>query len=254
MIYIVTIPGIGSKKNGYSKKFVTDIYHFSKHTHLEKKITCIETLPFSITNIDLYQTQLFNRLDSKNNLGGLLSFRKFVLEAFGDAVTFERDRNTENSPYKRMHRYLKKQFESIQLEKNDKLVIVAESMGVQLLYTYICDADLQAGIFEKEKSNDTNNLRNLSYLATCGCNLPLFFSGFPESEIIAFEKRNSQFIWENFYDKNDVLGWPLNQLSSSFNSLVNDYEINTGMYIGSHVKYWGDNSFTKHFFNTILSL
>lgn len=258
MIYIVTIPGIGSKKPGYSKDFVSDISKFSKGTHIENSITCIEALPFSVTNIDAYQQELFERLDSCNNLGGLLSFRKFVLEAFGDAVTFERNKDAAHSPYKRTHKYLQHIFEQVNelvlQNTTNKLVIVAESMGIQLLHTYITDADTNSGIFEQTPATAQNNLRNLSYLATCGCNLPLFFSGYPESEIVAFEKRNSQFIWENFYDKNDVLGWPLKQMSPSFNALITDYEVNTGISPACHLNYWGDNSCTKRICKTLCSL
>lgn len=135
----------------------------------------------------------------------------------------------------------------ITIRKGDKL-------GVHLLSTYIWDADNNLGIFKNEHANTSNNLRNLSYLASIGCNIPLFVSGLPESKIIAIDKRNNEFSWDNYYDRDDVLGWPLKQLSKLYNNLVNDYEINTGQYVGSHVKYWDDNNFTKPLSEKLISI
>lgn len=258
MIYILTIPGIGTKQSGYSKGFEKDIRKFSKGTPLENSFVIIELRPFNVTGIDVHQTNLFNRLDASNKLGGILSLRKFVVEAFGDAVTFERDPNTEDSPYKKVHRYVRNMVEEVHnlmiQDKNAKLVIVAASMGAQVLSTYIWDADNGKGIFKDNPATPKNNLRSLNYLATIGCNIPLFISGLPENKIFAFDKRNENFIWQNYYDKDDVLGWPLKQLSPSYFNLVEDFEINTGQYVGSHVRYWEDNDFTKPFVKQCIRL
>ena len=246
-IVILTIPGIGTKKPGFSENFEKDIRRFTNNT-IQNNLRCIETMPFSV-EIDQNQNNLFRRLDAVNKLGGILSIRKFAIEAFGDAVTFERDAASPNSNYKRIHIYLRNQIEQVNelLAADDIFVILAASMGVHVLSTYIWDADNGNGIFEDNPARANQNLRNLDYLATIGCNVPLFVSGLPETQIVAFNKRNDHFIWDNFYDRDDILGWPLKQLSESYNALVSDHEINTGIYIGSHVKYWDDNDFTKPF-------
>jgi len=38
--------------------------------------------------------------------------------------------------------------------------------------------------------------------------------------------KNNAYTKDNYYDKDDVLGWPLKQMSTSYESLVNDYHIN----------------------------
>jgi hypothetical protein len=257
-IIILTIPGIGTKETGYSKKFEKDLISFSKRTPLENNFRIIETKPFNSTEVDENQRSMFQRLDSKNKLGGILSFRRFVLEAFGDGVTFERGADDPNSVYRKVHEYLRSKIKEANLLMNQfdqaKLVIVAGSLGAHILSTYIWDADNKKGIFEKKPASQDENLKNLNYLATIGCNIPLFVSGYREDQIIAFEKRNDSFIWDNYYDRDDVLGWPLKQLSPSYEKLVNDFEINTGLYVGSHVKYWDDNDFTKPFTKKLVDL
>jgi len=254
-IVILTVPGIGTKEVGYSRDFEKDVRRFTKK-QLSKNLRFVETRPFSVTDVDQNQDALFRRLDAQNKLGGILSPRKFVIEAFGDGVTFERDAAAPNSNYRRIHEYMKAQIEQANelLNEGDSFVILAASMGVHVLSTYIWDADHNKGIFAVQPAEDNQNLRNLDYLATIGCNLPLFVSGLPETKIIAFEKRNPHFSWDNYYDRDDILGWPLKQMSPSYDALVTDHEINTGLYVGSHVKYWDDNDFTKPFSEKINEL
>lgn len=255
-IFIVAIPGIGSHVGGFSQGFKNDLAKFSKNTSLENNYQVFECLPFNTTQVNENQKSLYTRIDAANQLGGYLSFRKIVMQSFGDGVTFEHKPQDINSTYQRIHGYLKGFFQELnqkmQETENPVLVIVAASMASHILSTYIWDADNSQGIFAKIPANKTNNLRNLNYLVSLGSNIPLFVSGLSESKIQAFEKRNPDFVWDNFYDKDDVLGWPLKPLSESYQALVNDYQINTGLYVGAHVKYWDDNNFTKPFIERII--
>jgi hypothetical protein len=257
-IIVLTIPGIGTKKPGYSEELENDIIKFSKNTSLAGNFRIIESIPFGATEIDLNQKDLFQRLDAANNLGGVLSLRKFVMQAFGDGVTFERNASDPDGPYHRVHRFLRSKIEEVNqiMLAYDKaiLVVAAASMGAHLLSTYIWDADHNRGIFEGSPSTDKNNLRNLRHLATADCNIPLFISGLNESQVKAFDRRNQDFTWDNYYDKDDVLGWPLRQLSPSFDAMVVDHEINTGLYVGAHVRYWKDPDFTKPFAKKLVEL
>ena len=250
-IVILTIPGIGTHKTGYSEGFQEDLEKHARNTAFIGNYTVLETLPFACTDIDENQKILFARLKAENKLGGILSMRKLVLEAFGDGVAFEHNACRRDSSYHRIHIYMKEciEYANSLLRKYDnaELVILSSSLGCHILSTYIWDVDKSGGIFEYTPITEDNNLRNLRYLATIGCNIPLFVSGLDENQVKSIDKRNERFTWDNYYDRDDVLGWPLQQLSDSYNALVNDHEINSGLYIGSHVKYWDDNDFTKPF-------
>jgi hypothetical protein len=257
-IIVLAIPGIGTQHVGFSKHLKDDIEKHSKGTNLATDLRIIELRPFSVTNVDENQRAIFDRLDASNKLGGMLSLRRFVMEAFGDGVTYERDAMLTSSVYRNIHNYLRVQIkqanELLEQSPDSKLIIVAASMGAHILSTYIWDADHSRGIFEDIPAGSQENLRNLDYLATIGCNIPLFLSGMKETEIIAFDKRNEHFAWDNYYDQDDVLGWPLKQLSNSYGQLVTDHEINSGLYVGAHTKYWEDNSFTAPFTRKLLDL
>lgn len=257
-IILLAIPGIGSHSAGYSNELHEAIRRYSKNSPLENSYSFIESLPFSATDVDQNQNALFTRLNTANKLGGMLSLRKFVMDAFGDGVTFEREPNGRNSNYKKIHRYLRDKVREVNalLNQNNgaKIVIVAASMGVHVLSTYIWDADNNLGIFKNEPATDRENLRNLDYLFSLGCNIPLFISGKNESEIQPIEKRNDRFVWDNYYDEDDVLGWPLADINSAYGELVNDIEINTGQYVGSHVRYWKDKNFSKPLVQKLIEL
>lgn len=259
-LIILTIPGIGTQKVGYSNDFHDDLLKHTKGSELEGNIRVLETFPFSETQIDKNQNAMYERLDAPNKLGGILTPRRFTMSAFGDGVTFERDASAPDSNYKKVHRYLRKSIrEANELLKSfdsGKLIIVTSSMGAHLLSTYIWDADYGKGIFADSPATADEDLHNLVHLSSVGCNIPLFVSGLPESQIVAFDKtkRAAGFTWDNYYDRNDVLGWPLKQLSVSYENVVTDYEINTGLYLGSHTRYWDDNDFTKPFTDKLKEL
>lgn len=57
-------------------------------------------------------------------------------------------------------------------------------------------------------------------------------------------KPHPDFSWDNYYDADDVLGWPLAQLGPDY-AAVNDREVNAGSLISSwnpasHGAYWSD--------------
>ena len=88
--------------------------------------------------------------------------------------------------------------------------------------------------------------RGIRRVFTTGCNIPVFVAAWPE--IVAIDKPNEEFEWHNFYDEDDVLGWPLGMLSEGYGRLVRDYEVSAGRWVLgrlfkgwnplSHGEYW----------------
>ncbi|MDX1748381.1 MAG: hypothetical protein R3324_20790, partial [Halobacteriales archaeon] len=65
------------------------------------------------------------------------------------------------------------------------------------------------------------------------------------------EPHRSNASWHNYYDRHDILGYPLKPISPQYaNAVTEDHEINVGGLIQSvtplsHVEYWTDNTFVK---------
>ena len=73
---------------------------------------------------------------------------------------------------------------------------------------------------------------------------------FDTENTVPQQTEKSKAKWLNFYDADDVLGYPLRQLSNSYKKLVKDNHINSGGLLTSwnplsHNGYWTDNDMTK---------
>jgi hypothetical protein len=52
--------------------------------------------------------------------------------------------------------------------------------------------------------------------------------------------------WLNFYDPDDILGYPLKGINARYAKVVtDDIAIDTGTILGAHTDYWTDNDFTS---------
>ena len=100
-------------------------------------------------------------------------------------------------------------------------------------------------------------MERLAGMITFGCNIPLFTFAhhtvvpitFPAAQLSPSVKAKAR--WFNFYDPDDVLGYPLRPINSAYRNVVNkDIAINVGGLFSSwnplsHGAYWTDNNFTK---------
>ncbi|HDW2202790.1 MULTISPECIES: hypothetical protein [Klebsiella pneumoniae complex] len=203
-----------------------------------------------------------------------LDLRQFVLFGFGDAAGLEAKKEYPNSVYTLAQAEIGKVLLDTysKIEPDAPVFILAQSLGCQVTSCYFWDAQehqknkpVSAGIW---KSNSDLNLyvnngkelspAQLSFLAgdrfkyfyTTGCNIPIFVAAHATKYILPI-KPNNNFVWNNYYDKDDILGWPLEKLSDEYASVVKDYPINAGGgpfgWIGkswnpmSHTQYWEDN-------------
>ncbi|MGL6257729.1 hypothetical protein [Vibrio sp. WXL103] len=178
--------------------------------------------------------------------------RKFLLYGFGDAGSLEYSGGHSGVKYLEVQREILKQLEHVylDLEQNETkpLIIIAQSLGGQVISNFIWDALHNKQIFETQYTEDNEKaqfmkLGTLQKLVTTGCNIPLFICGLEHRQ--CFDKPNDQFTWDNYYDPDDVLGWPLAQLGPNF-EIVNDRAINSGGLLSSwnplsHGEYWSDN-------------
>ena len=252
-IALLTLHGMGDKKRDYHKELVEDVsdriganawseIHFS-----------------SIFYSDVFQdaqTKLFRRVEKKVDSKKL---RKFLLYGFGDAGGLEHSRSIPNSAYRAVQERI---FEAMGVayaalgNKPGPVILIAQSLGCQVISNYIWDAQHHAkrppGIWKHDHSNlDPKELRfrkfnSLRVLITTGCNIPIFVGGLPREQIKPIQAPNQSFVWENYYDEDDPLGWPIQDLSDGYKALVRDIEVNSGGIFTSwnpfsHGQYWGDS-------------
>ena len=206
-----------------------------------------------------------------------LRLRRFVLFGFSDAAGLEHRAEEKNSPYaqvqSRIQEALYRAYDFFGGAR--PVIIVAQSLGGQVVSNYLWDAQKKQGASRGVWAESVDNsartkfakLRSLRYLHTTGCNIPIFLSAFPEKDIKAVRTSSGgySFLWKNYYDSDDVLGWPLQPLSSSYRKAVyRDYQVNAnGSLLAhvasawnplSHTQYWADSDVVRPLVRDIRSL
>ena len=102
-------------------------------------------------------------------------------------------------------------------------------------------------------------MHTLAGMVTFGCNIPLFTFAytnvvpivFPAAELPDPGDVRDKAKWLNYFDPDDVLGYPLKSINAAYDAVVDeDIPINVGGLFSSwnpisHTKYWTDNDFTK---------
>ena len=97
-------------------------------------------------------------------------------------------------------------------------------------------------------NNQFESMKTVKGFITFGCNIPLFTFALPKIVPITLPAGAT---WRNYYDPDDVLGYPLKPLSTDYASTVeDDIAVNVGGFFSSwnpmsHTGYWTDNDFTK---------
>jgi len=254
-IAFITLHGMGDVKDNYAKEI---------QKKLSKKIG--RKVWNDRVHVEVIQYQKYFQ-DNENKVwknmnaypldGGWL--RRFLLFGFADAGSLEYSGHRNQVVYKKVQKSIASALDNcfMQLGSQHKpVIIIAQSLGCQVISNYIWDFQHNLGIFKNQNNNLSEEqllfrkLHSCDYLVTTGCNIPLFVSGL--DKIKCFKKPNENFTWHNFYDKDDVLGWPLSPLSKSFRNCVDlDQQINSGGIFTSwqpfsHGEYWGDKSVLKH--------
>lgn len=200
------------------------------------------------------------------------ALRKFVLYGLGDAAGLENRKEIPGSVYEQAQGEIATTLLSAHAARPGMpVVFIAQSLGCQVLSSYIYDAQkaaagkpVGAGIWRNIDAWASNALGRAltaservflsggtcAALVTTGCNIPIFVAAHQEMHIIPIAPPTSLFKWVNYYDPDDILGWPLQPLSRGYRELVEDRPINASGGAAdlllrswnplSHNNYWGD--------------
>jgi hypothetical protein len=254
---VLVIHGIGSQAPGYSA---------AMQAKADARIAQLGRDPLHIAWKEIYwadilhvrQEQYLSDAGQANKLD-YLWLRRWVVSALGDASAYQQIRTASNNTYELIHARIQTGLN--ELFTNDlggterPLVIMAHSLGGHIISNYIWD--VQHAAPGSQHANAFENLDTLVGLITFGCNLPLFTFAYTQVVPITFPppglppdllaKRPE---WINFYDPDDVLGYPLKPLNAAYAGVVaRDIEINAGGLLtswnpASHDQYWTDNDLT----------
>ncbi|MCU0437002.1 MAG: hypothetical protein MUC49_03745 [Raineya sp.] len=253
---VLIVHGIGNQNPAYANDFIKDLQE--KIRLFDKNPDAVKMMPTTwATEVQPDEEELWRNVSHGEplNFGKL---RKFLISYVGDAVAYAGTPNKSNGMYQKIQRNIHETIEKlyIDLGKQDKpLIVISHSFGTQIISDYIWDRQKahKENNLDILADNDFERMNTLSGFFTFGSSIPLFTIGYHPLEAIEFppkalpEDLKSRARWYNFYDVDDVLGYPLKNLSESYQqNVTDDVEVNVGNWLQSwnplcHFGYWKDD-------------
>ncbi|MEM8893091.1 MAG: hypothetical protein AAGC88_00855 [Bacteroidota bacterium] len=245
---ITVIHGIGSMKDASEFNKTVNKLKGNVHKRLKKKYDIdedqLDWQPIFWSDItqpkqDLYFDQIKNSTDWNK-------LRKFIVSFLSDATAYRQTSRPDVYPvYEKINERIEQSMSQLLTgigNENTPLLVLGHSLGCHIMTNYI---------YDRQNSGEPDSFKNFSTmkgLITFGNNMPLFAMAY--DNIVPISLPNGC-LWNNVYDEDDVLGYPLKPLSGYDNLAgLKDIKIDSGSAWTmwnplSHNGYWTDGSFAK---------
>ncbi len=257
-VAVAVLHGIGKQTSTFADK-----------TSLEINNRCRDTCGDDIVIRSVYWSPIMQQEEDKlwQRLleGGLMDFvklRRFLIDFLADALAYQPS-PSDRSAYDGIHRVFAETLRDLAQEAGDTapLCVVAHSLGSVIASNYIYDlqADARKKIISdpvREAMGDTPLERGetLTLLYTLGSPIALWSLRYTDfgrpiqvpSPLLQQHYPGLEGEWVNYYDADDVVGFPLKSLNDAYSEQVtSDRQVNVGNIFGSwnplsHLAYWSD--------------
>ena len=258
-IGILVIRGSGESGFKPQEKFLSKIYR-----RLEKK--GIDPGQIHHVMVDWYgplqvqQESVLDRIYAAKIKLRSRATRRLIVTNIGDLITYGGMPNTQSSVYEDTHKLVHDSMLTLKekLEEMAPLIILAASMGTEIISNYIWDRQHYSGP-DPFGGSAFERFETLTGLFTFGNNFPIFAAAhdidamepiaFPSPQLPPHLKTRA--VWENYYDKNDSMGYPIKTLNEKYaDANLKDIQINVGNILTfwnllSHFGYWRSRKLAK---------
>ena len=261
-VAVLVIHGIGGQRADFAEPLIRGVNREVKR--LGADASAIAWQPVYWDDLLVPRQQAYLKRALKDGRLNYQRLRQFVVSALGDAGAYrQRPSGTlagtqSGRTYERVHARIQEQLSGLYhgplSERPLPLVLMAHSFGGHILSNYVWDSqqtpDGKLSAFER--------MHWLAGFITFGCNIPLFTFAVDKPVPIRFpatrlpERFKEKARWLNFYDPDDVLGWPLKPVSPAYARAVDaDIRLQVGAAVSgwtpaAHLLYWRDRRFARH--------
>ena len=208
------------------------------------------------------EDELWRRLGS----GGPMDFiklRRFMMDFAADAIAYQ-PAPRERDIYERVHQVLADTLRELSAAAGPAapLVVIAHSLGTVIASNYIYDVQshgkkktIPPSVLKRMGPSPLERLETLASFFTLGSPLALWSLRYRDfgkpirvpSPSLGKYAPNAAGGWVNFYDQDDVIGYPLRTINAAYKDAVReDRAVNVGGLLSSwnpisHVEYWTDD-------------
>ncbi|MBN1218676.1 MAG: hypothetical protein JXM69_07100 [Anaerolineae bacterium] len=263
-IAVAVVHGIGKQNPNFAdelmakltEKFANQLSGKILNPHTQLVIEPIHWAPVMQDLEDL----LWKRL-SRGSVLDFIKLRQFMVEFGADALAYQ-PLPRERAVYEAVHGVVARGFRNLadKVGPNAPLCVIAHSLGTVIASNYLYD--LQKGYDFLPESVQMHHQQTplemgetLAFFYTLGSPIALWslrYSDFgrpisvPSPHLAKYHPDlNGE--WVNFYDADDVIGFPLRTLNDEYRKVVKkDVEVNVGSFLTSwsplsHLEYWTDD-------------
>lgn len=199
-------------------------------------------------------------LENELNFKGL---RKFTIQYVGDVIAYQQV-ETSKQNYERVHEYIGKHLNIISSKAglDAPLCVISHSLGSVIASNYFYDlqAKMNSVTSIVNESSPLEKGQTLTLFYTLGTALPLWSLRYHHfNRPINIPSRELQQYypglkgeWINFYDKDDVLGFPLREVDQTYyDAVTEDRQVNIGGLLTSwnpfcHTGYFKNGEVVEH--------
>jgi hypothetical protein len=206
------------------------------------------------------EDELWRRLNKNSDLD-FIKLRQFMVEFGADALAYQ-PLPRERAVYDAIHGVLARGFRRLAERAGGEapLCVIAHSLGSVIASNYLYDllkgfAFLPDTVETFSQQTPLENAETLAFFYTMGSPIALWslrYTNFGVPISVPSPKLGEYYPqinteWVNFYDPDDVIGFPLRNLNSDYRKMVKkDVAVNVGSFLISwsplsHLEYWLDD-------------
>jgi hypothetical protein len=253
---VLFVHGVGNQTPVYADEMIAGLKRRVARAGVDPEAVAFKSV-FWGDLLDDRENNLMRRMAEQGQLAWRCLRRELVVSGLGDAAAYLGPGTDESAYYGAIHARVETTLGELQemLDGSDSapLVIVAHSLGCAIISNYLWDAQKE-NPWARGLTPFTRG-ETLAGLFTLGCNLPLFTLTKRPDDVLPIEFPGAKAAdafrdktgfrcnggWLNFYDPEDLLGYPLRPMNAAYAKVVaEDVAVNTGPIWRAHTSYWSD--------------
>lgn len=279
---VLFVHGIGDQEPGYANGMIEGLCSHLERLDADPAQVCFEPVWWSPA-LAQREEELIRRLGARNRLDWM-SLRRFVVHSLADALAYQDVARSQGQldVYDEVHAVIREGVARLRRRLREgladdapdvPLVVIAHSLGCHMMSNFIWDA--RAASADGGPDNAFERCETLALMITLGCNIPLFTLAYQDLQPIDVPGEDilSAFPagtdpddvagvckWLNYYDPDDVLGYPLKPLGPGYDQVVTaDITVNVGGALSSwnprsHTAYWTDDDVTSNVARAVVDI
>ncbi|MCP4677625.1 MAG: chemotaxis protein [Deltaproteobacteria bacterium] len=281
-IAVAVVHGVGKQKPTFANSMVKELKERLKKP-VEEQGGSVDDFVFQAIYwapaLQKKEDELWKRLKAGGDMD-FLKLRRFMIDFAGDAIAYQPTLK-DRAAYDATHLIVARSLANLakRAGTDAPLCVISHSLGTVIMSNYLYDLGRHTrrrrgtSTFVSPKvarvigSNPLERGETLSTYYTMGSPIAIWSMRYKDfglpinvpSARLGAHHSGIKGEWINFYDEDDVIGYPLSKLNKQYGKMVKDRSVNVGGILThwnpvSHGEYWTDNDVTKPIASSLLKV